>query len=297
MSKYRYNVENIKDGEFLPHLSEEDSFAQSVELLFTGNELLIGKTLNTNAQWLAKRIYSLGAKVIRMANVLDNLEEISDELVYMIKRKPDLIITSGGLGASFDDMTLEAVAKATDRPLILNQAILDEIKRVHELLYARGDAKGNEISEYATKMAYQPKDSKMLLNPEGGIPGVLLELEEGVKIICLPGVPAELKAMFDQSVSDIISNMVGDLATAEARFLVDLIESEMAILIDKVMKTYPSVYIKSNPLSWKDTVRVEIHLTSRGEKAEHVKETIDKAAEMLKNLVLSTGGEIIVEDI
>ena len=102
-------------------------------------------------------------------------------------------------------------------------------------------------------------------------------------------MPAELKAMFDQSVSDIISNMVGDLATAEARFLVDLIESEMAILIDKVMKTYPSVYIKSNPLSWKDTVRVEIHLTSRGEKAEHVKETIDKAAEMqfdrVKNLV------------
>ncbi len=290
-------MENIKDGEFLPHLSEGDSFAQSVELLFTGNELLIGKTLNTNAQWLAKRIYSLGAKVIRMANVLDNLEEISDELVYMIKRKPDLIITSGGLGASFDDMTLEAVAKATDRPLILNQAILDEIKRVHELLYARGDAKGNKISEYATKMAYQPKDSKMLLNPEGGIPGVLLELEENIKIICLPGVPAELKAMFDQNVADIISNMVGDLATAEARFLVDLIESEMAILIDKVMKTYPSVYIKSSPLSWKDVVRVEIHLTSRGEKESHVKETVRNASEMLKNLVLSEGGKITEKEL
>ena len=262
-----------------------------IELLFTGNELLIGKTLNTNAQWLAKRIYSLGAQVTRMANVLDDLKEISDELVYMIKRQPNLIITSGGLGASFDDMTLEAVAKATDRPLILNQALLNEIKRVHELLYARGDAKGNKISDYATKMAYQPKDSKMLLNPEGGIPGVLLELEKNVNIICLPGVPAELKAMFEQSVADIISKMVGDIATADVKFLVDLIESEIAILIEKVMKVYPSVYIKSNPLSWKDAVRVEIHLTSRGE-INQVNKNVNNAAEMLKNLILSYGGKI-----
>ncbi|MHA2330306.1 MAG: molybdopterin-binding protein, partial [Candidatus Hodarchaeales archaeon] len=215
----------------------------------------------------------------------------SDELVYMIKRQPNLIITSGGLGASFDDMTLEAVAKATDRPLILNQEILNEIKRVHELLYTRGDAKENKVSEYATKMAYQPKNSKMLLNPEGGVPAVLLELKEGIKIICLPGVPAELKAIFDESVTDIISNMVGDIATADVKFLVDLIESEIAILIEKVMKTYPSVYIKSNPLSWKDAVRVEIHLTSRGE-TNKVKENVNNAAEMLKNLILNNGGNI-----
>jgi molybdenum cofactor synthesis domain-containing protein len=267
-----------------------------IELLFTGNELLIGKTLNTNSQWLAKRIYSLGAKVVRMANALDNLEEISDELAYMIKRKPDLIITSGGLGASFDDMTLEAVAKATNRPLILNQAILDEIKRIHELLYTRGDAKGPKISEYATKMAYQPKDSKMLPNPEGGIPGVMLELEKNVNIICLPGVPAELKAMFDQSVADIISKMVGDIATADVKFLIDLIESEIAILIEKVMKAYPSVYIKSNPLSWKDAVRVEIHLTSRGQ-INQVNENVNNASEMLKNLILNYGGKIEEESI
>ncbi|MFX1466390.1 MAG: competence/damage-inducible protein A [Promethearchaeota archaeon] len=263
----------------------------NIELLFTGNELLIGKTLNTNAQWLAKRIYSLGAQVTRMANVMDDLQEISDELLYMIKRQPDIIITSGGLGASFDDMTLEAVAKATNRPLILVQEILNEIKRVHKLFYERGDIKENKVSEYARKMAYQPKDSKMLPNPEGGIPGVFLELEKNVNIICLPGVPAELKAMFDQSVADIIFKMVGDIATADAKFLVDLIESEIAILIDKVMKTYPSVYIKSNPLSWKDAVRVEIHLTSRGEKSK-VLENVNNATAMLKNLILITGGTI-----
>ncbi|MFX1520355.1 MAG: molybdopterin-binding protein [Promethearchaeota archaeon] len=266
----------------------------TVELIFTGNELLIGKTLNTNSQWLAKRIFSLGAQVTRMVSVSDDLEEISGELVYSIERRPNLIITSGGLGASFDDMTLEAVAKATKRPLILNETLLNEIKRIHKLLHARGDAKGHEITEFATKMAYQPKDSKMLLNPEEGVPGILLELEEGVEIVCLPGVPTELKAIFDQGVADIISNMVGDdIATAEARFLVDLIESEIAILIDKVMKTYPSVYIKSNPLSWKDVVRVEIHLTSRGEKASHVKENVRSATEMLKNLVVEGGGKII----
>jgi molybdenum cofactor synthesis domain-containing protein len=263
----------------------------NIELLFTGNELLIGKTLNTNAQWLAKRIYSLGAQVTRMANVLDDLEEISNELLYIIKRQPDLIITSGGLGASFDDMTLEAVAKATNRPLVLNQAILNEIIRVHKLLYDRGDAKENKVSEYAKKMAYQPQDSKMLPNPTGGIPGVLLELENNVNLICLPGVPAELKSIFDQSVAQIISKLVGDIATADVKFIVDLIESEIADLIEKVMKTYPSVYIKSNPLSWQDAVRVEIHLTSRGE-IHKVEENVNNAAEMLKNLILANGGHI-----
>ena len=85
--------------------------------------------------------------------------------------------------------------------------------------------------------------------------------------------------------------MVGDIATADVKFLVDLIESEIAILVEKVMKAHPSVYIKSNPISWKDAVRVEIHLTSRGE-TNKVKENVNNAAEMLKNLILNNGGNI-----
>ncbi len=271
----------------------------NVELLFTGDELLIGNTLNTNSQWLAKRIYSLGARVTRMVCVSDNLEDISNEVLETIRRQPDFIITSGGLGPTFDDMTLEGVARATKRPLELNEEALNTIKRQYERRYERGISKEKELSNYKRKMAYLPKGSIPLPNSVGTAPGVLLELEEGIKIICLPGVPAELKSIFDQSVADIIAKIVGDVEVAEARFKVEFfIEAEMASLVDKVMKAYPSVYIKSHPLGWEeDTARVEFHLTSRGEKTSNVKENVKKAAEMLKNLVISGGGIITEEEI
>ena len=268
----------------------------SVELIFTGNELLIGKILNTNSQWLAKRIYSLGAQIIRMMSVGDTLDDISTALLEAIERKPDIIITSGGLGPTFDDMTLDAVAIATKRPLELNEEVLAILFKKYEEKYKEGISKEKELSEYKQKMAHLPEGSVPLPNNVGSAPGVLLELEDGVKIICLPGVPAELKSIFNQSIVDIIKNMVGDIEIAEARFKVgEFIESEMAPLVDKVTKTYPSVYIKSHPLGWEDTARVEFHLTSKGEKIEHVKENIEKATAMLKKLVLSGGGKIIEE--
>jgi nicotinamide-nucleotide amidase len=268
----------------------------TVELIFTGNELLIGKTLNTNSQWLAKRIYSLGAQVTRMMIVGDTLEDISTALLEAIERQPDIIITSGGLGPTFDDITLDAVARATKRPLFLSQKALAILSHKYEEKYEKGISKEKELSKYKRKMAYLPKGSIPLPNPVGSAPGVLLELEEGggVKVFCLPGVPEELEAIFDQSIAEMMREMVGDIVMAEALFKTEeFIESEMAVLVDKVTKTYPNVYIKSHPLGWEDTALVEFHLTSRGEKASHVKENVRKAAEMLKKLILSGGGRII----
>ncbi|MFX1466391.1 MAG: competence/damage-inducible protein A [Promethearchaeota archaeon] len=270
----------------------------SVELIFTGNELLIGKTLNTNSQWLAKRIYSLGAQITRMMSVGDTLDDISTALLEVIGRKPDIVITSGGLGPTFDDLTLDAVARATKRPLELSQEVLTLLYQIYEEKYNKGISKEKELSKYKRKMAYLPKGSIPLPNNIGTAPGVFLELEEykGVKLFCLPGVPAELKAIFNQSIARIIMEMTGDIEMAEARFKTEqFIESEMAALVDKVTTAYPTVYIKSHPLGWEDTARVEFHLTSKGEKIEHITENVEKATAMLKKLVVNGGGKIIEE--
>ena len=120
----------------------------SVELIFTGNELLIGETLNTNSHWLAKRIYSLGAQVTRMTSVGDTLDEISTALLEVIGRKPDIIITSGGLGPTFDDLTLDAVARATNRPLELNEEVLTLLYKIYEEKFKKGISKEKELSKY-----------------------------------------------------------------------------------------------------------------------------------------------------
>jgi molybdopterin-biosynthesis enzyme MoeA-like protein len=109
-------------------------------------------------------------------------------------------------------------------------------------------------------------------------------------------VPEELKSIFNESVAVIIKEMTGNIEMAEARFKTEqFIESEMAALVDKVTKAYPSVYIKSHPLGWEDTARVEFHLTSKGEKIEHIQENVEKATAMLKKLVANGGGKIIEE--
>ncbi|MEM2876373.1 MAG: molybdopterin-binding protein, partial [Candidatus Bathyarchaeia archaeon] len=92
----------------------------SVELISVGNELLIGKIVNTNANWLAKRVTTLGLRVKRITTVGDDVNEIATVLQESLSRKPRFIVVTGGLGPTFDDMTLEGVAKALGCELKLN---------------------------------------------------------------------------------------------------------------------------------------------------------------------------------
>ena len=100
-----------------------------IEIICVGNELLIGKIANTNAQWLAKRITTTGLNVTRITVASDDTTEISKIVKETLKRKPKIIITTGGLGPTFDDKTLEGIAKALNQPLKVNS---EAIKMVEE---------------------------------------------------------------------------------------------------------------------------------------------------------------------
>jgi nicotinamide-nucleotide amidase len=147
----------------------------NVELISIGNELLIGKILNTNAHWLAKRITSLGLSVRRITVVGDDLDEISSAIRETIQRRPAFIITTGGLGPTFDDKTLEGVARAIGRELKENKEALEMIKKKYEQYVAEGRMRKLELTPYRVKMATLPEGSKPLPNPVGTAPGVLVE--------------------------------------------------------------------------------------------------------------------------
>src|SRR5512136_2345448 len=102
--------------------------AAEMEIICVGNELLIGKTLNTNASWMAKRSTSLGVMVKRITVVGDDVEEIGVVVAEALKRKPQFVITTGGLGPTFDDKTLEGIAKALNRGLSVNAEALEMVK-------------------------------------------------------------------------------------------------------------------------------------------------------------------------
>ncbi|MFP3951438.1 MAG: nicotinamide mononucleotide deamidase-related protein [Candidatus Bathyarchaeia archaeon] len=255
-----------------------------MEIVCIGNELLIGKTVNTNATWLANRITCLGGEVKTIITVGDELEEIRRGLDYALNRKPDLIITTGGLGPTFDDKTLEGVAYAMGRPLEINQDALNMVRRKYEAYYKEGRMEKVEITAARRKMAILPSGSKPLYNPVGTAPGVALESNK-TRIVILPGVPAEMKAIFDESVAPLIRER-GEKRFYEREIHVDgIMESTIAPLIDEVMRESPGVYIKSHPKGEERKPHLDIHFSTNADNEEEAEKKLESAIKKLRELV------------
>lgn len=173
----------------------------TVEILSIGNELLLGNTINTNASWIAAQVTRLGGRVTRIATVADNLDEISSSINEALRRKPNLLITTGGIGPTFDDMTLRGVAKALRLRITLNKAAV-EMMKAH---YARRfPNRTTSLTKPRLKMASIPVTSVPVMNPIGSAPAVRLRVR-GTEIFCLPGVPSETKAIFKKTISKVVN--------------------------------------------------------------------------------------------
>lgn len=264
----------------------------NVELLCIGNELLIGKTLNTNAHWLAKRITSLGLKVRRITTVADDLEEISSAIKEAMQRKTRFLITTGGLGPTFDDKTLEGIAKALNLKLKVDGAALKMIEEKYEQYVKEGRMERAELTPHRVKMATLPEGARPLPNPVGTAPGVILEANTTI-IIALPGVPSEMKAIFEESVLPILRKEAGNMIFYEASLeVLGIVESEIAPIIDRVMHDNPYVYIKSHPKGGEKTSRIELHFSTTAQDAETAKNRVGRAIIQISEMIREKGGKI-----
>jgi len=264
----------------------------NVEIICVGNELLIGKTLNTNAHWLAKRITTLGLKVRRIIVVGDELDEIASVVKETVKRKPCFIVVTGGLGPTFDDKTLEGVALGLDRKLQENKEALEMIKAKYEKYVAEGRMEKYEMTPHRVKMGRLPEGSKPLPNPVGTAPGVILE-HEGIKMVMLPGVPEEMKSIFDESVAPMIRKMAGDLTFYEASLEVrNMPESELAPILDVVMHDNPYVYVKSHPKASERVPYLELHFSTTSHDSKSARQRIGRAVIQISEMIKKKGGEI-----
>ncbi|MFX0033725.1 MAG: molybdopterin-binding protein [Promethearchaeota archaeon] len=257
------------------------------EILVIGNEILIGKTQDTNSNWMAKRIAKYGHKLKRITTIGDDINEISSFLIKILKRKPDIIITSGGLGPTWDDRTLEGVAKALNKKLELNQHAYNSIKKAYEHAYHRGLLRLEGMTKEREKMAYLPQGSTPLPNTVGTAPGVKLT-KENVKLFILPGVPAEMKAMFRNIITPMLKEKQGKFV--EQSFLISRIgESQIAPYITKLEEKYPQLWIKTHPRIGL-SVEVEISITCFD--VENGEELVNKALNEAKEIVLNLNGII-----
>jgi len=263
-----------------------------MEIVCVGNELLIGKTLNTNAHWLARRATSLGITVKRMTVVADDINEIAKAIREALKRKPRFIITTGGLGPTFDDKTLEGIAKALNLKWEVNEKALQMVKEKYEAYAKAGRIEKVELTPARVKMAKLPESAEPLPNPVGTAPGVMVNVD-GTFLIALPGVPSEMEAIFDESVAPLLKKEAGGAAFFETSIYADgIMESTLAPLVDQTMHDNPYVYIKSHPKGEEKKPHLEIHFSATAKDSKTAKNRLEKAIIQLSELVQKNNGKI-----
>ncbi len=169
------------------------------EIITIGDELISGNTIDKNSAYIAQKLFERGCVVTRITSVGDDVELIRQAILESLARGPDILIISGGLGPTHDDVTMYAVSLAVGRPLKLSEEALKWVKEKYEELYKKGFVDTPEINESRKKMAYVPEGCVLIRNEVGAAPGVLINHGK-TKIFVLPGMPSEMKVMFEKYV-------------------------------------------------------------------------------------------------
>jgi len=161
------------------------------EIIAIGSELLLGQLVDTNSSYIAKRLAEQGIELIQTSTVGDDLSRIEEVLREAIQRS-SIVITTGGLGPTEDDLTREGVGNVFKRPLVFQPHLMEQIKAIFK-------RRGFRMAENNRKQAYIPEGAIPIENPKGTAPGFIMEYPKG-SIISIPGVPFEMKYLMENAV-------------------------------------------------------------------------------------------------
>ncbi|BAB66480.1 MULTISPECIES: nicotinamide mononucleotide deamidase-related protein [Sulfurisphaera] len=255
------------------------------EIINIGNEILTGRTINTNASHIARRLTSLGYTVRRITVVRDEIEEIVSAFREAINRRPRIIISTGGLGPTYDDKTNEGLAKALNIELELNEI-------AYKMLLEKYSKLNIEITEERKKMAIMPKGSIPVENNAGVAPGILI-VYQGITILATPGVPKEMEDVLENFIKKYLKDRPS-VKYLETSFLLEgVMESTIAPYVKQLVKKY-DLYIKTHPKGQELSKPIlEIQIAGSSENEAEIKERIQKALEELKEIGVKLGGTII----
>lgn len=288
----------------------------TVELLSIGDELLNGTVTDTNARWISNKITRVGGFVKRITTVRDRTIEISYVINESINRRPKWLIVTGGLGPTYDDKTLSGIAWALGRELILDQRAVKMLKKSYARHKQRIAGSDSRLNDTRLKMARIPRGSVPIQNPVGSAPSIYIEVKRGAgssgttSIVCLPGVPKEMKAIFSRNILPLIKEGVSKYCFVESMFETNGIsESMLASTLSRIVNSYPTndIYLKTHPKGYKRKLsrnreirsnpklepRLNIQFVSKGRSRTKVQERYKAILKVLKKEILKLGGKII----
>ncbi|MFN3699216.1 MAG: competence/damage-inducible protein A, partial [Dictyoglomus sp.] len=239
------------------------------EILSVGTELLLGDILNTNVQYLSRRLADLGISVYFHTTVGDNPDRLKKALDIAFSRN-DMVITTGGLGPTKDDLTKEVSAEFFNKKLVLHEESLQRIKEFFE-------KKGLPLIESNIKQAYVIEGSKVIPNDWGTAPGIILE-ERGKILILLPGPPKEMIPMFETYVVPYLSSLSSEVIYSRILRICGIGESFMEEKVkDLILKqTNPTIapYAKEG--------EAILRITAKAKTKEEAEDMIEKVVEEIR---------------
>ena len=240
-----------------------------VELIAVGTEILLGNIVNTNAAYLSEKCAELGFSCYYQSVVGDNAKRLEETIRQALSRA-DIVLLSGGLGPTEDDLTKETAAAVLGKKLVLHEKSREAIRT-----YFR--KKGMEIAENNWKQAMVPEDCIVVDNPNGTAPGIIME-DQGRHLILMPGPPGELIPMFEDSISPYLQNLQTEVIYSKTVKVCGVGESkaEMQIkdLIDQQSNPTIATYAKIG--------EVHLRVTARAESKEKAKQLVKPMVKELK---------------
>ncbi|GAA3661551.1 competence/damage-inducible protein A [Asaccharospora irregularis] len=242
------------------------------EIITVGTEILLGDIVNTNSRYLARELALLGIEVYYQGSVGDNEDRLLEAFGESLKRS-DLVITTGGLGPTLDDITKEVAAKYFGQKMELNQKSWDEIREFMSKL-------DKSPTENNKRQAYFPKEATILKNNNGTAPGAIFK-KDNKTIIVLPGPPREMVAMFEESVRPYLENLTEDILVSKTLRLYGIGESKLETELLDVIKgqTNPTV------APYASDMEVTLRITAKAKSSEEATKLIGPMEESIRTRV------------
>ena len=261
----------------------------TAEIICVGTEILLGNIVNTNAAYLSERLASLGISVFFETTVGDNEERLEAVIRQGLKRS-DILILSGGLGPTKDDLTKEIAAKACGQKLIKDEEAYRRLKEYFSKSH-------KTMTENNLKQIFVPQDCTVLYNENGTAPGMVLHVKEEKKVILLPGPPNELLPMFHDQVEPILKKLSSEVLYSDVVKIDCMGESQVAAEIEDLIEK------QSNPTIAPYAKLGEVHLriTAKAANEEEAKKLVTPVTQELyqrfEHKIFTTKEDETLEDV
>ncbi len=253
----------------------------AIEIFSIGTELVLGRIQDTNGHWIAQEIAKVGGILRRATMIPDELNEIVLALQEAVDRGSKIIITTGGLGPTPDDLTVAAVSLLAGVNPVVDDFTLEDFMR------RRNISDRDSVSPGLLKMATVPTGAKVFQNPAGWAPCTMVGVA-GATILSLPGPPKEMMALFSRYVEVFISETY-ETKIASVRVVVDMFESEVSPLLQEVMQRFPNTYLKAYVAMRHDAHGMPVDLVARAENPASAQELLDRSVDLFGKLVTERG--------